>query len=166
MGSRDRCGFVSVQSAHKLACTVQKGKQAQHMYSSTGSAKHFPGVHGPHPQQSFMRGLRGSSAGKTSKDHSMISDEARAASAVPGSQPGYGYRHGHNDSAYRTYQSENKSITQQSASNYDYNHTYVGGNMDGEYLEEALDDIYERRILFLGRFELYSQVHLLPTCPI
>jgi hypothetical protein len=30
--------------------------------------------------------------------------------------------------------------------------------MDSESLEEALDDIYDRRILFLGRFELYSQV--------
>lgn len=34
-----------------------------------------------------------------------------------------------------------------------------GQVMDREGLEEALDEIYDHRILFLGRFELYGQVH-------
>lgn len=37
-----------------------------------------------------------------------------------------------------------------------------GQVMDREGLEEALDEIYDHRILFLGRFELYGQVRAPP----
>ena len=40
-----------------------------------------------------------------------------------------------------------------------------GQVMDREGLEEALDEIYDHRILFLGRFELYSQVQPPPPIP-
>lgn len=59
------------------------------------------------------------------------------------------------DSAYRTNTSEvNKSpgsmLSRTAAS-------CVGTMMDRDALEEALDDVFEHRILFLGRFEIYSQ---------
>lgn len=80
--------------------------------------------------------------------NTMGSDEAARVAAMHGSFPG------HNDSAYRL-RSETKTHTGVQLSSAS---SQVGGKMGGDDLEEALDDIYERHILFLGRFELYSQV--------
>jgi hypothetical protein len=84
-----------------------------------------------------------------------LSEEARARAVLHGSINAGGSQ---SDSAYGTYCSQEKTTTNRSVGSVPRVREQVGGKMDSESLEEALDDIYDRRILFLGRFELYSQV--------
>jgi erythromycin esterase-like protein len=108
-----------------------------------------------HPPGMWAAGQESASAMSTgykrSVNQTATSDEVRAQAALHG----YG---SNNDSAYRTYQSQENTMTNRSAASYTRAPSHVGEKMDGDCLEEALDDIYDRRILFLGRFELYSQV--------
>lgn len=152
--------------------SILQGIKPSNSLTSHGSARHYQGnvdtFLEPNKQPSGRQISRCSgsvaSAGcyNNSQDNSLGSEE-RAAAALQGLCPG----RGHNDSAYRTYTHNSGDKTQPTQINSVRMASQAGARMDRDSLEEALDDIYDQRILFLGRFELYSQVcvsgHLFPV---
>lgn len=97
----------------------------------------------------------------SSKETSIVSDDARPP-PFQGLTPGHGHI---GRDPNRSYLSVDKTITNRSGvSSFTHVANSVSTKMDCENLEEALDDIHESRILFLGRFELHSQVRAYAAC--
>ena len=144
----DKDGFV------RYIAALQDVKSAHMQFNSAsgGSRGDYYIQEHTHTHSGYGLGLARHPRLYNSNENSKNSEEAaRMASHLS-------FQGANNDSAYRTFYSESKSRMGTPLNGVASD---VGGKMRGEDLEEALDDIYERRILFLGRFELYSQVCLL-----
>ena len=141
----DKDGFVRYRAA------LQDVKQRMRYSSASGDSRggyyvQHTGTSGNHP-----RYVHGSSENTKGSD-----EAARLVAHAASSHLSF---QGNIDSAHHTFYSESKMATTFAVDALPSGaYGDVGGKMGGDDLEEALDDIYERRILFLGRFELYSQV--------